>query len=207
MNDKIYSGDFFIRKNVWSDCVFYTVLYVTHVNGNNQYFGDVHSITDSGVETRFNRDISREVNAGIPISEALYMRIVKLIDKAQLEAMGIVLRAKHETTKHLKEGSCFAYINMNGALLVNKVEFFGTTSCDGSTVLLDVEKGSEVYSETFRLATRAFYKYRDITWLFRDDIDEDKDFIISRKAYNKIAQLHLKLVSDLRMLLDVNVSL
>lgn len=207
MNDKIYSGDFFIRKNAWSDCVFYKVLYVTQVNRNNQYFGDVHAITDSGVETRFNEDITREVNAGIPISEALYMRIVKLIDKAQLEAMGILLRAKHETTKQLKEGSCFAYINMNGALLVNKVEFFGTFGCDGSIISLDVERGSEVFSETFHLATRTFYKELDITWLFRDEIDEDKDFIISRKAYNKIAQLHLKLVSDLRTLLDANVSL
>lgn len=206
MNDKIYSGDIFIRKNVCSDCVFYTVLYVTWVNRNNQYFGDVHSITDRGVETRFNEDITRGVTAGIPVSEAFYRKIVKLIDKAQIEAMGILLRAKHETTKQLKEGSCFAYINMSGVLSVNKVEFFGIINCDGTIILSDVEKGSEVFSESFNVATRSFYK-RDITWLFRDDIDEDEDFIISRIAYNKIAQLHLKLVSDLRTLLDANVSL
>lgn len=91
---------------------------------------------------------------------------------------------------------------------MNQVSYFEAISYDGPGVyeveMLD-EEGGEVHNESFCLGTRNFNK--EYTFIRRDSLDEDNAFIISKKAYNKIVQLHTKLITDLMELFDTNASL
>jgi len=62
-----------------------------------------------------------------------------------------------------------------------------------------------MHNETYCIGTRYFEK--ELTYILRESLDEDDDFIISKKAYNKIVQQRTKLVIDLMALFDANASL
>lgn len=105
MESVIKNGDAFIKK---VNAGYYDVYYVKYVKGEkNQdfYFGDSHIISNRGVLTHFNMDITWDVKTAIPIPKSFYRLIGGMIDKAQLDAASMVFRVKHEKLKHLKEGS------------------------------------------------------------------------------------------------------
>lgn len=209
MDNKINKGDTFIEK---MSTDWYSVVYVDYTykkDNQDVYDGIIYHISKSGVLTHFNVDITREVNKGIPIPESFYGKIIKRIDKALLEASSILFRVKHEKLEHLKEGSCYVFVEWtDGQLLVNQVSYFEAISYDGPGVyeveMLD-EEGGEVHNESFCLGTRNFNK--EYTFIRRDSLDEDNAFIISKKAYNRIVQVHTKLITDLMELFDTNASL
>lgn len=205
MRCKFKRGDTFIKKRSWSSDE-YSVFYVTYADEEtNKYIGNEHMISDRGVITHINADLIYDVNEGIPIPKHFYHKITKLIDDAQLEATAILLRVKHEVPKHLKERSCFVFIRTDGLWSVNQVEFFEAINDDDEPgiYLVEVleEEGGEVHSQTYDIGCRTFYLGH--SWILRDDVDEDEDFIISKLAYNKIARIHSKLIVDLRELLEI----
>ena len=208
MKCKFKRGDTFIKKDrCTSD--HYSVYYVTYVDEDtNKFIGNEHIVCDRGVITHINTDLSYDVHDGVPIPNNFYHKVTKLIDDAQLEVTAILLRVKHEIPKHLKEGSCFVFMGTDGLWAVNQVEFFEAISDDDEPGIYMVEvleeEGGEVHSETFDIGNRTFYLGH--SWILRDVVDEDEDFIISKKAYNMIARLHSKLIADLRELLDANPS-
>lgn len=202
MEDKIKTDDIFIQKNGKD----YYVFYVTDSDeDSDEIFGDMHIFADDGVITRINVDIDTYMCDGIPISHGLYRKFSKLIDDAQLEVTALLLRVKREIPKHLKKQSCFVYVRTDGLWAVNQVEYFEAISDDEPGIhrveVLD-EEGGEVHSETFVIGNRTFHL--GYSWILRDEVDEDEDFIISKKAYNKIRRIHTKLIADLRELLDAN---
>lgn len=206
MKCKFNRGDTFIKKDRWTSD-HYSVFYVTYVDEDtNKCIGNEHIVCDSGVITHINTDLSYDVHDGVPIPKHFYHKVTKLIDDAQLEATAILLRVKHEIPKHLKEGSCFVYMGTDGLWAVNQVEFFEAVSDDDGPGIYMVEvleeEGGEVHSETFDIGNRTFFLGH--SWILRDVVDEDEDFIISKKAYNMIVRLHSKLIADLRELLDAN---
>ena len=167
--------------------------------------GDEHCIGNDGVITHINCDLSYDMDCWVPIPYAIYRKITTLIDKAQLEALSILLRVRHEVPCHLKEGSCFVFFRRDGLLAVNQVQFFEAISDDTPGIhcveRLE-EEGGEVHSKTMSIGNRTFhYGY---SWILRDRVDEADDYIISKQAYYKIAGVHAKLNNNLRALLDVN---
>ncbi len=208
MKCKFKRGDTFIKKNHWLSDE-YSVFYVTYADEDTgKCVGNEHMISDRGVITHINTDLSYDAYDGIPIPKYFYHKITKLIDDAQLEATAILLRVKHEVPKHLKERSCFVFMGVDGLWSVNQVEFFEAINDNDEPGIYMVEvleeEGGEVHSETYDIGCRTFYLGH--SWILRDDVDEDEDFIISKKAYHMIAHLHTKLINNLRELLDANPS-
>lgn len=209
MDNKINKGDTFVKK-MFADS--YYVIYVEYEDRRDNkdcYFGTINIIDDSGVLTHFNVDITRDLEESTPIPKSFYWEIVGLIDKALLDAASVVSRVKHEKLKHLKEGSCYAFFDRCGRLCLNKVKYFEAVDDDDAPGIYEVEtldeEGGEVHNETYCIGTRYFEE--ESTYILRESLGEDEDFIISKKAYNKIVQLHTKFVSNLMELLDANASL
>lgn len=184
----------------------FSVFVVTYTGINkDKLVGDEHCIGNDGVITHINCDLSYDMDCWVPIPYAIYRKITTLIDKAQLEALSILLRVRHEVPCHLKEGSCFVFFRRDGLLAVNQVQFFEAISDDTPGIhcveRLE-EEGGEVHSKTMSIGNRTFhYGY---SWILRNRIDEADDYIISKQAYNKIAGVLAKLNNNLRALLDVN---
>ena len=208
MKCKFQRGDTFIKKDRWTSDE-YSIFYVTYADEDtNKYIGNKHIVCDSGVITHINIDLSYDTLDGVLIPKRFYRKVTKLIDDALLETTAILLRVKHEIPKHLAEGSCFVFMRTDGLWAVNQVEFFEAINDDDEPGIYLVEmleeEGGEVHSKTFEIGNRTFHLGH--TWILRDDVDEDEDFLISKKAYKMIAHIHSKLLSDLRELLDANPS-
>lgn len=200
-------GDTFIKWRQWFEDSYEVFIITSTGVDDDQLFGDTHCINDKGVITHIHYDLSYDMDDWIPIPFSFYCEIVRLIDKAQLEALSILLRVKHEIPQHLQQGSCFVYIRRDGLFSVNQVQYFEAISDNTPGIhrveLLE-EEGGEIHSKTLNIGNRTFNL--GLSYILREQVDEDEDYIISKQAFNKIVRIHSKLIKDLQDLLDVSTA-
>ena len=201
MRFKLNKGDVFFQV---IDTNYYFVAVVTKVRDSHQCYGDMHIFTKDGVVTEHNRYLNDVLNRMVPLSRMMYRKITNLIDLAQFEITSILLNAKNMALKILQENSCFVFIRVDGLWSVNRVLSIEPVKDETTGCHFVKHIDHEVVSETFAVGNRTFKK--QYTPILLNQVDEDEDFIISRKTYDKIVGLHTQMMTNIFTMLNVHIS-